>query len=106
MFSKVCILALLFAIAYSQSINTIEGTWTDSRYGGKLYLCTDDSFGVWGTYSEAGVYWGYLDESRNIAEGRWCVIFIFSNIYIHKIIIFFFLILFFFFFFFFLKYLI
>jgi len=71
MFSKVCILALLFAIAYSQSINTIEGTWTDSRYGGKLYFCTDDSFGVWGTFSEAGVYWGYLDESRNIAEGRW-----------------------------------
>lgn len=68
-------LALAFFVALSfgqyEVERSIEGTWTDARYGGRLYLCVDDNFNVWGTYSEAGVYWGSTTPNQNFAAGRW-----------------------------------
>lgn len=69
------VLALVFFASFCvcQTFNerSLEGTWTDSRYGGRLYLCVDDELNVWGTYSEAGVYWGRTTPNQNFATGRW-----------------------------------
>jgi len=67
----VVLLLVAFTLAQYELKQSIEGTWTDSRYGGKLYLCVDDDLNVWGTYSEAGVYWGKTTPDENFAKGRW-----------------------------------
>jgi len=55
---------------YLDETKTIEGTWTDSRYGGNLYFCVNDRK-VYGTYSEVGVYWGEINAYQDYAKGRW-----------------------------------
>jgi len=56
---------------YLDETKTIEGTWTDSRYGGRLYFCINDDRKVFGTYSEVGVYWGEVNPYHDYAKGRW-----------------------------------
>jgi hypothetical protein len=51
--------------------NSIEGGWSDPRYGGSLFFCVDDDLNVWGTYSNLGVYWGKTDAFQDVAKGRW-----------------------------------
>jgi hypothetical protein len=74
MVSRVVVcLFLLFAGILCQEL-TLNGAWTDPRYGGNLYICVDDHSRIWATYSEIGVYWGRLletPENGAIAAGRW-----------------------------------
>ena len=70
---RVVFLGLLFlacAVSAAQ-LSTLEGTWTDQRYGGNLYFCIDNQLTVWSTYSEAGVMWGRANEDMTEAAGRW-----------------------------------
>lgn len=62
---------LCIAIAHAAPIRTVEGIWTDSKYGGKLYICVDDEYQLWATYSEAGVLWGRTNEDHTVSVGNW-----------------------------------
>lgn len=72
-FAIVCI-----ALANAAPIRTVEGIWTDSKYGGKLYMCVDDDNQLWATYSEAGVLWGRTSEDRSVTVGNWLDFFLFN----------------------------
>ena len=62
--------AVVVCQVYLDETKTIEGTWTDSRYGGRLYFCVN-GHKVYGTYSEVGVYWGEVNPYHDYAKGRW-----------------------------------
>jgi len=61
---------VLFCVAQALS-STIEGTWTDSKYGGDIHICIDDRWSVWASYSEAGVLWGKSTTDKTQAAGTW-----------------------------------
>ena len=65
------LLVCLFSVSFAAPLATVEGTWTDSRYGHNLYICVDDVNSFWATYSEAGVLWGRTNVDRTIATGEW-----------------------------------
>jgi len=66
------ILALSFVtIVLSSRTPTLDGTWTESKYGGKLYICIDDNLQLWATYSQAGVLWGKVSADKTEAYGNW-----------------------------------
>jgi len=62
---------VLFCVAQALSRSTLEGTWTDSKYGGNLYICIDERWNVWASYSEAGVLWGKSTTDKTQAAGTW-----------------------------------
>lgn len=66
------LLCLIFiGLVICEPLNTVEGIWTESKYGGKIYICVDDTSNLWATYSEAGVLWGRASLDRTIASGSW-----------------------------------
>ena len=67
----ICLLVIGCLASNPYAPNSIEGGWSDPRFGGSLYFCVDDDLNVWGSYFNVGVYWGKTDVYQDIARGRW-----------------------------------
>jgi len=66
-----CLVLFAVACVFAAPVPTLDGTWTDSKYGGKLFICIDERWSVWGSYSEAGVLWGKSTTDKTQASGTW-----------------------------------